>query len=153
MLELDGRVIQRCSQMDSEPRDVDLQAGSLPVVCFFLWCTCTTHVQLSPPISPLSKGLCFECSQFTCRICPRASLSFFQSACLGFSCTPRGTLHLLSTSCYKEPQYHGQLTSPEVVRFLCVSGLDWGSFISKRHQEEKKNGTKVSISFSDFRPS
>lgn len=39
------------------------------------------------------------------------------------------------------------------VRFLCVSGSDWGSFISKRHQEGKKSGTKVSISFSDFRPS
>lgn len=38
-------------------------------------------------------------------------------------------------------------------RFLCVSGSDWGSFISERHPEEKKKGTKVSGSFSDFRPS
>lgn len=29
-----------------------------------------------------------------------------------------------------------------LVRFLCVSGSDWGSFISERHPEEKEMAPK-----------
>lgn len=32
------------------------------------------------------------------------------------------------------------------VRFLCVSGSDWGSFISERHQEGKKRHQSVFLS-------